>query len=79
MTTKTIATYLEDESRKNLDDQHRIAEEADRIHFLQHGHHRMGKQSKLKLVPPISLATKGKPKAANRRSPKTTVKVRKTA
>ena len=61
MTTQTIPEYLEEERQKAADTQLRTEEEAARIQ-LQHGHHRMAKQSRLELVAPVKAATKKKKK-----------------
>jgi hypothetical protein len=62
MTTQTIPEYLEEERQKAADTQLRTEEEAARIQPLQHGHHRMAKQSKLELPAPVKAATKKKKK-----------------
>jgi hypothetical protein len=60
MTTQTIPEYLEEERQKAADTQIRTKVEAARIQPLQHGHHRMVKQSKLELLAPVKSATKKK-------------------
>jgi hypothetical protein len=62
MTIQTIPEYLEEERQKAADAQLRTEEEAARIQPLQHGHHRMARQSGLKLVAPVKAATKKKQK-----------------
>jgi hypothetical protein len=62
MTTQTIPEYLEEEREKAADNQLRTEEEAARIQPLQHGHHRMTKQPKVELLPPIKPTTKKKKK-----------------
>ena len=87
MTTQTIAEYLEEERQKAADTQLRTEEEAARIQPLQHGHHRMAKQPKAELLPPVKAATKKKKKkktaAEARKKPlaagKKTTKIRKRA
>jgi hypothetical protein len=87
MTTQTIAEYLEEERQKAADTQLRTEEEAARIQPLQHGHHRMVKQPKAELLPPVKAATKKKKKkktaAVARKKPlaagKKTTKIRKRA
>jgi hypothetical protein len=83
MTTQTIPEYLEEERQKAADNQLRAEEEAARIQPLQHGHHRMTKQPKLELLPPVKavtgkkrkrktvLAACKKPRAARRMAAKT--------
>ena len=63
MTVQTIPQYLAEEREKAIDNQLRTEEEAARIQPLQHGHHRMAKQSGLQLVAPVK-ATAKKRKAA---------------
>ena len=62
MSTQTIAEYLDEERQKYTANQLRVEEEAARIQPLQHGHHRVGKQPKLELVPAVKAATKKKKK-----------------
>lgn len=57
MSNQTIEEYLNEERQKYAATQLREAEEAARIQPLQHGHHRMIKQSGLKLVPPAKTST----------------------
>jgi hypothetical protein len=75
MTTQTIAEYLDEERQKFADTQLRTAAEAARIAPLQHGHHRVAKQSRLELVPPVKAATMKKKKkkaiAVARKKPRT--------
>ena len=56
MPTQTIPEYLE--RQKATDTRLRTEEEAARIQPLQHGHHRMAKQSRLELVPSVKAAAK---------------------
>jgi hypothetical protein len=84
MTTKAIPAYLEDERQKDRDAQLRTEEEAARIQPLNHGHHRLAKQPKLKLPSALKAAPKvRKTAAASRKKPriaqKTATKVRKVA
>jgi hypothetical protein len=58
MPTQTIPEYLEEERQKATDTRLRTEEEAARIQPLQHGHHRMAKQSRLELVPSVKAAAK---------------------
>jgi hypothetical protein len=60
MTAQTIPEYLEEEHQKATDSQLRTEEEAARIQPLRHGHHRMVKQSRPELMPPVKAATKKK-------------------
>jgi len=60
MTAQTIPEYLEEERQKAADTQQRTEEEAARIQPLQHGHHRMAKQPKLELLPPVKAVTRKK-------------------
>jgi hypothetical protein len=60
MTTQTIPEYLEEERQKAADTRVRTEEEAARIQPLRHGHHRMPKQPKVELVPPVKAAAKKK-------------------
>ncbi|MFZ0144140.1 MAG: hypothetical protein WAL08_07270 [Candidatus Sulfotelmatobacter sp.] len=62
MSTQTIAEYLDEERQKYTANQLRVDEEAARIQPLQHGHHRMGKQATLELVPAVKSAAKKKKK-----------------
>jgi hypothetical protein len=62
MTTQTIPEYLEEERQKASDNQLRTEEEAARIQQLQHGHHRMEKQPKLELLPPVKAVARKKRK-----------------
>jgi hypothetical protein len=64
MTTQTITEYLEEERKKAADTRLRTEEEAARIQPLQHGHHRLAKQSRMELVPPVKAVTKKKKTAA---------------
>jgi hypothetical protein len=88
MATQTIAEYLEEERQKATETELRTKEEAARIQPLQHGHHRMAKQPKLELVPPVKTATRKKQKKTTavvaRKKPraaakKKTTKIRKRA
>jgi len=84
MTTKTIPAYLEDERQKNRDTQLRTEEEAARIRPLNHGHHRLAKQPKVKLPSALKAASKVRKTAATSRkkpriSQKTAARVRKAA
>jgi hypothetical protein len=79
-----IPTYLADERRKSSDTELRMAEEAERIQPLHHGHDRTAKQPKLELPSPVGAAAKGKITAATaRKKPraarKTATKPRKMA
>jgi hypothetical protein len=86
MSAQTIAEYLDEERQKYAANQLRVDEEAARIQPLQHGHHRMARQPRLKLVSPVNTATGKKKKrkvAVARKKPraarKTAVKIRKRA
>jgi hypothetical protein len=87
MSSQTIAEYLEEERQKATETQVRTEAEAARIQPLQHGHHRMAKQSKLESLAPVKAPTKKKKKkktiAATRKKPRTagkkTTKIRKRA
>jgi phosphoglycolate phosphatase-like HAD superfamily hydrolase len=79
MTTQTIPEYLEEERQKATDNQLRTEEEAARIQPLQHGHHRMAKQPKLELLPPVKAVarkkTKRKTVAVATKKPRTATKI----
>lgn len=64
MTVQTIPEYLAEEREKATDNQLRTEEEAARIQPLQHGHHRMAKQSGLQLVASVRATTKKRNTAA---------------
>jgi len=79
MTVQTIPEYLEEERQKAADTQLRTEEEAARIQPLQHGHHRMAKQPKLELLPPVkavaSKKRKRKTAAVATKKPRTATKM----
>jgi hypothetical protein len=60
MTAQTIPEYLDEERQKAADTHLRTEEEAARIQPLRHGHHRMVKQPKVELLPPVKAVTKKK-------------------
>ncbi len=62
MSSQTIEEYLDEERKKYAANLLRTEEEAARIQPLQHGHHRMGKQTQLELVPAVKSTTKKKKK-----------------
>src|SRR5271168_3703325 len=71
MTTQTIPEYLAEEREKATENQLRTEEKAARILPLQHGHHRMAKQSGLQLVAPVkATAKKRKAAALTRKKPR---------
>jgi hypothetical protein len=88
MSNQTIEEYLEEERQKFVAAQLRTEAEAARVQPLQHGHHRMAKQPRLELVPPVkATSTKKKKKkktvaaarTKTRAVKKTPAKIRKRA